>query len=269
MTRPDRSAIRAAIRAVAALAAGVAAPAAGVAALLLAWELAPRLGLVRAASVPPFSRVFAEAGTVLADPAFRAEVGGSALRWALGFAAALGIGVPLGLVMARSRFVRHAVEPVLTMSYPVPKVALILILVLLFGIGTLARVIIVVLACLIPIVISSFHGADAVEPRLIWSARGLGTSRLGTLFRVVLPAALPSVLSGVRLAIGVSIFALMAAELMIRQSGVGAYLFTYYDLGDSPRVWATAALIATAGFLLDAAYVRGVKFGLRWLAGEI
>jgi NitT/TauT family transport system permease protein len=240
-----------------------------VAAALLVWELTPRLGLVRATSIPPFSRVFVEVGVVLADPAFRAEVGGSVFRWALGFAIAVLLGVPLGIVMARSRVARHAVEPILTMSYPVPKVALILILVLLFGIGTVARVIIVVIASMIPIVIASFHGADAVEPRFVWSARGLGTGRVGALFRVVLPAALPSVLSGVRLAIGVSIFALMAAELMIRQSGVGAYLFTYYDFGDSLRVWATASVIATAGFLLDAAYACGLKYGLRWLEGEI
>jgi NitT/TauT family transport system permease protein len=244
-------------------------PVAGVAALLLVWELAPRSGMVRLTGVPPFSRVLAEAGAVLADPAFRAEVGGSAVRLALGFAAAVLIGVPLGIVMARYRSVRHAVEPVLTMSFPVPKVALILILVLLFGVGTLSRVIIVVVACLIPIVISSFHGADAVEPRLVWSARGLGTGKIGTLLRVVLPAALPTVLSGIRLAIGISIFALMAAELMIRQSGVGAYLFTYYDLGDSLRVWATASVLAAAGFLLDAVYVLGLRHGLRWLEGEI
>jgi ABC-type nitrate/sulfonate/bicarbonate transport system permease component len=248
---------------------GLLAPVTGVAALLLVWELAPRLGLVRATSAPPFSKVFVEAGAVLGDPAFRSEVGGSAFRWATGFVIALLIGVPLGIVMARFRSVRHAVEPVLTMSYPVPKVALIFVLVLLFGVGTVSRVIIVVIACLIPIVISSFHGADAVEPRLIWSARGLGTGRIGTLLRVVLPAALPAVLSGVRIAIGVSIFALLAAELMIRQSGVGAYLFTYYDYGDSPRVWATASVIATVGFLLDAAYVLGVRYGLRWLEGEI
>jgi ABC-type nitrate/sulfonate/bicarbonate transport system permease component len=244
-------------------------PAAGVALLLLVWELAPRLGLVRATSVPPFGRVLAEAGAVLGDPAFRAEVGGSAYRWGLGFALAVLIGVPLGVVMARSSLVRHAVEPVLTMSYPVPKVALTLVLVLLFGAGTTARVTIVVLACLIPIVIASFHGAAAVEPPLVWSARGLGTGRIGTLARVVLPAALPSVLSGVRLAIGVSIFALMAAELMIRQSGIGAYLFSYYDQGDTLRVWATAAVIAAIGFLLDAAYVQAVRRGLRWLEGEI
>ncbi|TMR97778.1 ABC transporter permease [Nonomuraea basaltis] len=244
-------------------------PLTGVATLLLVWELAPRSGVVRATSIPPFSAVFAEAGAVLADPAFQSEIGGSAFRWAMGFAIAVLIGVPLGIVMARYTLFRHAVEPILTMSYPVPKVALILILMLLFGAGTLSRVIIVVMASLIPIVIASFHGADAVEPRLIWSARGLGTGRIGTLFRVVLPAALPQVLSGVRLAIGVSIFALMASELMIRQSGIGAYLFTFYDLGDSLRVWATASLIATVGFLLDAAYVRGFRYGLRWLEGEI
>ncbi|TDC88730.1 ABC transporter permease [Actinomadura sp. 7K507] len=251
------------------LAAALLLPPAGVALLLLVWEAAPRLGLVRDTSVPPFSRVLAETGAVLTDPAFASEVGGSAYRWGLGFALAVLTGVPLGIVMARSSLVRRAVEPVLTMSYPVPKVALTLVLVLLFGAGTTARVIIVVLACLIPIVIASFHGAGAVPPQLAWSARGLGTSRAGVLVRVVLPAALPQVLSGMRMAIGVSIFALMAAELMIRQSGIGAYLFGYYDQGDTLRVWATATVIAGIGFLLDTAYVQAVRRALRWLDGEI
>lgn len=250
-------------------ASGALLPLVGVVGVLAVWEAAPRLGLVRATSVPPFSAVAAEAVDVLTDPAFLSEVGASAGRWAAGFAIAILLGVPLGIAMGRSRLVFHAVDPLLTLSYPVPKAALILILVLLFGAGNVSRVTIIVLGCLIPIVMSSYHGAKGVEPRLVWSARGLGTSRLGALFRVVLPAALPAVLSGLRLAIAISIFALLASELLIRQSGVGAYLFTLYDLGATLRVWATASVIATGGFLLDVVYVRGVRQALPWLEGEV
>jgi ABC-type nitrate/sulfonate/bicarbonate transport system permease component len=249
--------------------AGLILPVLGVAALLAVWELAPRLELVRPTSIPPFSAVFREAGAVVTDPAFLSEVAGSAAQWAMGLGLAVLIGVPLGITMARFRLARVAVEPVLTISYPMPKVVVVLLLVPLFGAGMLSRVIVVVLACLIPIVLSSFHGASTVEPHLIWSARSLGTGRVRVLFRVILPAALPEVLSGLRLAIAVSIFALMAAELMIRQSGVGAYLYTFYDVGATLRVWATASVIALAGFVADAAYVRLVRSALPWLEGEV
>lgn len=248
---------------------GIGLPLVGIATLLALWELAPRAGWVRPTSVPPASQVLAEAVVVLAEPAFWSEVLASSGRWAAGFTLAILIGVPLGIAMGRSRAVFYAVDPILTVSYPVPKAALILILVLWFGAGNVSRVGIIVLGCLIPIVISSFHGARGVEPRLLWSARALGTGRASTLLRVVLPAALPQVLSGLRLAIAISIFALLASELLIRQSGVGAYLFTFYDLGATLRVWATAVIIALGGFALDALYVQIVRFSLRWLEGEI
>lgn len=248
---------------------GVLLPLLGIAGLLAVWEAAPRFGLVRPTSIPPFSAVATEALDVLTDPAFLTEVTASGGRWAAGFAIAILIGVPLGIAMGRSRLVFYAVDPVLTISYPVPKAALILILVLLFGAGNVARVLIIILGCLIPIVVSSYHGSKGVEPRLIWSARGLGTGRIGTLVRVVLPAALPGVLSGLRLAIAISIFALLASELLIRQSGIGSYLFQLYDLGATLRVWATATVIAAGGFLLDVVYVRAVRALLPWLEGEI
>lgn len=245
-------------------------PVLGFGLLLLAWELAPRVGLVRPTSVPPFSRVIQEVWVVLGGEAgFWGEVASSSRRWLIGFVLAVLIGVPLGVAMGRSRVLFGAVDPVLTITYPVPKAALILILVLFFGAGDVSRITIIVLGCFIPIVTSAYHGAHGVEKRLEWGARSLGTGRLASLFKVTLPAALPQILSGVRLGISISIFALLASELLIRQSGIGSYLFRFYDLGATLRVWATATIIAVFGFLLDWAYVRLVRRTLPWLEGEI
>jgi ABC-type nitrate/sulfonate/bicarbonate transport system permease component len=237
--------------------------------LILLWESAPRLGWVRPTSFPPFSAVFAEAWEVLNDARFWSETGASGYRWAIGFAIAIVVGVPLGVAMGRSRPVYHAVDPLLTLTYPVPKAALILILVLFFGAGDVSRITIIVLGCFIPIVTSSYHGANGIEPRLLWGAYGLGTNRPKALLKVVIPAALPQIVSGLRLGISISIFALIASELLIRQSGIGAYLFTFYDLGATLRVWATASIIAVGGFLLDWAFVRLVRFTMPWLEGEL
>lgn len=237
--------------------------------LLGLWELAPRVGWVRDESVPPFSDVAREVGSVLSDPDFATNLEASSKRWAAGLGIAILIGVPLGMLMGRFHVLFYTIDPILTVSYPVPKAALILIFVLWWGAGDLSRIAIIVTGCLIPIVISSYHGAKAVEPRLLWSARSLGSSRLGTLVRVVLPTALPQILTGLRLAIAISIFTLLASELLIRQSGVGAYMFTALDNGSNLVVWAVMVILALIGFALDFAYVRGVKLACRWLEDEV
>ena len=240
-----------------------------VAAVLGLWELGPRVGWLNAGVVPPVSEVLILIPGLFLDPTFLPNMAASAYRWALGFALAILIGVPLGALMGRSRLAFHLIDPILTVSYPVPRAALILILVLWFGAGDVSRVGIIILGCLIPIVISSYHGAKGINPHLLWSARALGTGRAAALLKVVLPAALPQVLSGLRLAIAISIFTLLASELLIRQSGIGAYLFTLLDNGQYHLVWACSAVIATIGFLIDAAYVRLVRRGMPWLEGEV
>ena len=244
-------------------------PVVSVAALLGLWELAPRIGLIRRTSVPPFSDVVSEVVDVLGRPEFLDNLGASGQRWAAGFALAILIGIPLGTLMGRWRPLYNLVDPLLVVAYPVPKAALILLFVLWWGAGNVSRIGIIVVGCLIPIVISSYHGAHGIEPRLLWSARGLGTGRLRSWFRVILPAALPQVLSGIRLAIAIAIFTLLASELLIRGSGVGASMFTALDNGQTVTVFAMSAIVATIGFLLDAFYVMAARRAAPWIEGEL
>jgi NitT/TauT family transport system permease protein len=123
-----------------------------------------------------------------------------------------------------------------------------------------------VIGSLIPIVISAYHGAAGVPAALLWSARGLGVRRT---WRVVLPGALPQILSGVRLAIGISIFTALASELLIRGSGIGSSMFTALDNGQTLTVFAMSTIVATLGFLVDAAYAAGVRRALPWLEGDV
>jgi NitT/TauT family transport system permease protein len=250
-------------------AAAVLLPALTVALALGLWELAPRAGWVRSGSVPPASDVAAEIVDVLGRPGFLDGLGASAARWAAGFALAVAVGVPLGVAMGRSRALHTLVDPLLVVGYPVPKAALILLFVLWWGAGDAPRVAIVAVGCLIPIVISAYHGASAVSPALLWSARALGTGRVRVLWRVVAPAALPQIASGLRLAVAIAIFTVLASELLIRGSGLGGYMFTALDNGQTLTVFAMAAIVATLGFLADVAYVTAVRRALPWLEGEI
>ena len=233
------------------------------------WEAAPRAGWVRRESVPAFSEVVGEVGTVLGRPEFVDSLGASAGRWALGFALAIVVGVPLGTLMGRWRPLHTLVDPLLVVGYPVPKAALILLFALWWGAGDTTRIAIIVAGCLIPIVIASYHGANGIAPELLWSARSLGTRRVGLWLRVIVPAALAQILSGLRIAIAISIFTLLASELLIRGAGVGAYMFTALDNGQTATVFAMSAIVAAIGFLVDAAYVAAVRRGLPWLEGEV
>jgi ABC-type nitrate/sulfonate/bicarbonate transport system permease component len=241
----------------------------GASLLLGLWEAAPRLGWVREQSIPPFSRVARELYEVVQLTQFATVLGESAGRWALGFGIAIVVGVTVGVLMGRFRPVYHLLDPLLVVSYPVPKAALILIFIFWWGAGNLSQVTIIVIGCLIPIVISSYHGAHGVEERLLWSAQGLGTGRAKGLVTVVLPAALPQILSGIRIAIAISIFTLLAAELLIRGSGIGSYMFSNLDLGRNLRVWALAVFLALTGFTLDFLYVRVVRRVFPWTEGQV
>jgi ABC-type nitrate/sulfonate/bicarbonate transport system permease component len=179
------------------------------------------------------------------------------------------IGVPLGLAMGRSRALHALVDPLLVAGYPVPKAALILVFVLWWGAGDASRIAVVVTGALIPLVISSYHGAAAVRPALVWSARGLGTGRWRLWRRVVLPAALPQILSGVRIAIAISIFTVLASELLIRGSGIGAYMFTALDNGQTLTVFAMSVIVATLGFALDVLYAAAVRRAAPWIEGDV
>jgi NitT/TauT family transport system permease protein len=237
--------------------------------VLALWELAPRAGWVRSTSVPPFSGVVGEVVAVLGRPEFAENLGASAWRWAAGLALAVAIGVPLGLAMGRSPRLHALIDPLLVAGYPVPKAALILVFVLWWGAGDLSRIAVVVTGALIPLVISSYHGAAAVPPAQLWSARGLGTGRWALWRRVVLPAALPQILSGARIAIAIAIFTVLASELLIRGSGIGAYMFTALDNGQTLTVFAMSLIVATLGFALDAGYAAAVRRLVPWLEGDV
>lgn len=241
----------------------------GVAAALGLWEIAPRVGWVRPTSLPPFSDVLGEVFVVVGDDGFLSDLTASAKRWSMGLVLATVVGIPLGTLMGRFRLVHKLVDPLLVVGYPVPKTALILLFVLWWGAGNVSRVGIIITGCLIPIVISSYHGANAVPERLLWSARGFGAGGLARWRQVVLPAALPQILSGMRLAIAISIFTLLASELLIRGEGIGAYMFTALDNGQTLRVYASSTIIATLGFLLDQLFVQVVKRTVPWMDGDV
>ena len=195
-----------------------------IAALLAVWQAAVSGGLAPAALLPSPLAVLGRTADSFIDPGFLANVAVTLWRLALGFGIALVFGVGLGLAGATSRRFGAVLTPLVRVLAPVPKIALYPALVLSLGFGDASKVVLVVADAMFPILLATFQGASAVEPKLVWSARAAGTSQRSTILRIVLPATLPSILTGARIGLVVACIVVFLAEMITSTDGLGYVL---------------------------------------------
>jgi ABC-type nitrate/sulfonate/bicarbonate transport system permease component len=234
--------------------------------LLAAWQAASATGLLPKSMMPSFGAVATSLASLVRTGEIVPHTIASLARAGIGFAAALIAGVTLGILMARVRRVQLAVEPILLLIYPVPKPALIPLFMIWLGIGDFSKIAVIALACLVPIVISTFNGASSVDSMLLWSARARGTSGRRLLWRVVLPAALPQIAAGVRTAIAIAIIVLVSSEFISSEAGLGYLIFAYGGVGADDAMLAVVLYLAVLGYALDRLYVAGLRKAMAWHA---
>jgi NitT/TauT family transport system permease protein len=233
--------------------------------LALAWEGAARSGLVSRLALPPLTEVAAawirllEAGDLWSNGA--ASLG----RLAAGLGLAVAAGAPLGVLMAWWRPLRILVQPLVELGYPIPKSALIPVTALWLGFGDASKIVLIFLGCMLPITVGAFNGARGAERALLWSARSLGASRLGTLWDVVAPSALPELLGGVRTALAISFVLLVSSELVAARSGLGHLIGFLGEGGVYDAMFAAVLTVALLGFAADRGYQLLVRRLVPWL----
>jgi NitT/TauT family transport system permease protein len=180
------------------------------------------------------------------------------------FALAAVAGVPLGLLMGRVPLVRRTARPIVAFLFPTPKVAVYPALVILFGLGTASKVAMGVAEAVFPILLATTAAASRVEPRLVWSAAGLGTSRPGILVRVVLPASLPGILTGARIGLVGAITGVFVAELIVAADGLGHMMAIGYRTLDTADMYVSVVAISMIGFVLDRLFLVARAGLLTW-----
>jgi ABC-type nitrate/sulfonate/bicarbonate transport system permease component len=194
-------------------------------ALLALWQALASLHLFPPYALPAPGAVLAQARSLLTvgygGESLWADIGVSTLRIALGFVAAVVVGIPIGIGMASSEAIFQAVDPLLQFARPVPPLAYIPLLVAWFGIGELPKVLVILLGTLPVVIISTMSGVRSAPRQWRQVAECLGATPIQTFWHVVLPASLPEVFTGMRVGIGVAWTCLVAAEIIAANAGLG------------------------------------------------
>lgn len=231
---------------------------------LAAWQSLTMLHLADPAYLPGVGSILAALYDLVKDRTIFVELGASLLTAGAGLLFGILIGVPLGSAMALSSRADGFFGPLIKATYSLPKSALIPLFVLWFGVGGITNVLATVLTTLLPIVIYTYHGVHDVPSIFIWSAEAMGTPRRKMLFRVILPSALPSIMTGIRIALGFAFIVTVAAEMIVSNYGIGKLMFFFGDSGAYNYMFAAVVTIVVVAFLADRALVAFSDYILRW-----
>jgi ABC-type nitrate/sulfonate/bicarbonate transport system permease component len=228
------------------------------------WWLAGVAGLAEPTLLPPPREVFHTLATMVADASLLRHMGITLARVLAGFLVAVAIALPVGVAMALSRTVRDALEPLVELLRPIPPLAAIPLAVLWFGIGELTKVLLIALAAFFPIVVNTIAGFSAVQPVHVQAALSLGAGRWQVLWFVVARAALPDLVVGLRLGLGLSFLQLVAAELIASSSGLGWLIWDarFHFLGD--RILVGMIGIGVLGYGLNRLALALERRMVRW-----
>jgi NitT/TauT family transport system permease protein len=243
-------------------------------ALVACWEAVGQLALLPAGILPPPSRAVAGwyvwafgppgiglnpySGTWFNNVLFSAE------RVGQGYALAILIGVPLGVMIGWSRLAARLVDPTIQSLRPIPITAWLPFAIALFGIRNFGAIFLIALGAFYPIVINSAHGARDVSRNLIRAAQMMGATERQLLFRVAFPSALPAIFTGMRIGLGIAWTAVIVAEMVAVKSGLGYVLWDAYYVGRMDVVLADMASIGLMGFLSDRVLVLVEGRVLHW-----
>ena len=218
--------------------------------LAIAWEAFARSGAVTPFMLPALSTV---AERIWADGVsgdLWQNLGLTLYRSLVGFAVAAIAGIGLGFAVVYSRAARWLLDPLISVGFPMPKIAFLPIITLWLGFHDLSKISMVVFDAIFPVITATIAATLAVERELLWSARNLGASERELMHEVVFPAALPQIMTGLQVSLPIALIVCIVAEMKMGGVGLGGAMITASRFADSPGVFAGILEIAIAGYLL-------------------
>jgi ABC-type nitrate/sulfonate/bicarbonate transport system permease component len=231
---------------------------------LVIWELIVDFNLVDRSFLPSFSDTVVALWQMARSGEIELNLWVSIYRALGGLAIGSILGIGIALMMATSDRANGFFGPLVATTYSLPKAALVPLFLLWFGIGDVTNMLTVVLACLLPVIVSTYHGVKAVPPVFVWSARAMGTPPWAILWRVLFPASLHSILTGVRIALGFCFVLTISAEMIAARIGIGKLIFFYGENGAYAYMFAGLMAVVIVAYVADRALIAGMHYLLRW-----
>lgn len=238
-------------------------PTLSVVAFLALWEATVRWNHIAPIFLPAPSAIFGYLVSMVANGSVFFHLGVTLLRIVVSFLVSSALGVGIGILMGMSRTLARVADPWIAALYPLPKIALIPLLIIWLGTGEAYILMISVITAFFPILISTYAGIREVDNGLIKAAQDLGAGSRQVQMRVVLPAAIPSIFSGLHLGMGVVVILVVAAEMIggSSQSGIGYLLINAGQVMETEKVFACLILLALMG--------AGITRTQRWLEKKL
>jgi NitT/TauT family transport system permease protein len=231
------------------------------------WHFAATLKfdfIISFKNIPSPLVVASALGDLLTSAKFYIHILVSIKRILIGFTLACLLGIPIGILMGRSRFAEDLVLPYIEVLRPIPAVAWIPLAILMWPTEESSIIFITFLGAFFPIVLNTIHGVEQTPEVLVRASQSLGAGKAAIFWHVVLPGALPSIVTGLAIAMGVSWFSLLAGEIISGQYGIGYFTWSSYTLVQYPQIIIGMLVIGLLGTGSTALVRRSARPFLRW-----
>ena len=232
--------------------------------VLILWEAAVDFGLAKASLMSSPTRIWTAAVADFGNGSIWPHIGTSLLEWAVGFAIAIAVGIPLGLMLGSFRRLGMLVDPLLSALYATPTVALVPLIILLFGIGINAKFVVVFLEAFVTLTVSTLTGARSPDRRHLETAASFGASPWMRFTSVTLPSSVPFIVTGLRIGAGRAIVGVIVAEFIAANVGLGFYISLHGNLLSASRVMLGVLLIGVFGVFIGVVIGRIQRYFDRW-----
>jgi ABC-type nitrate/sulfonate/bicarbonate transport system permease component len=219
-------------------------------ALLVGWEVLAHTKLVTPFMLPTLSSVVGRIAADAASGELAMHIAVTVYRALVGFGIAAALGIFLGVMIAQMRSVRWFFDPIVSVAFPMPKIAFLPIFILWLGFFDVSKITMIAFNTIFPIITATVVGIAGVEREIVWSARNLGTGERRLLWDILLPAALPAILTGLQVALPIALIVDVLTEMAMGGYGIGAAMQSASRFADSRGVFAGIIEIAVVGYLM-------------------
>ncbi len=232
--------------------------------LVLFWEFGSRNGIISNLVLPAPSEALSALIDLYQSGLLWAHVSASLHRLVLGWSAGTALGIVVGVLIGLSSLARSSLLPLTAAFFPIPKIALLPLFVIWFGIGEGSKVATILFGTFFPTVIATYGGVDNIERGLIRMGQSFGLSWFSILRKIILPGALPAILSGARISASIAIILLVAAEMIGAEYGIGAYVLTAGSLFATDQLIVGVAMLSILGLCVSWLIGKAEKVLLNW-----